>query len=99
LIINGEWAKLQIETCVDYGHNSWMWTFFSGALNYQSIHHLFPSVSQYHYPAIGPIILATCKEYDVKFNHVQNFGQAFYLHIKQLYDMSFSNDKQAQKLH
>lgn len=87
IIIPGEWAKLQIETCLDYGHSSWWCTFFSGALNYQTVHHLFPAVSQYHYPQIAPIIKETCKEYGVKFNHVPSFTHAFYLHIKQLYDM------------
>eukprot|EP00483_Globobulimina_turgida_P001858 UN01860 len=53
LLIDGEWAKLQVETCVDYGHDSFACAFWSGALNYQSVHHLFPSVSQYHYPAIA----------------------------------------------
>ena len=43
-LIPGEWAKLQVETCVDYAHDSWMARFWSGALNYQSIHHLFPAV-------------------------------------------------------
>ena len=63
LNIDGEWAKLQIETSVDYGHESplQLCAFWSGALNYQSIHHLFPSVSQYHYPAIAPIIKNICK--------------------------------------
>ena len=90
LNIDGEWAKLQIETSVDYGHESpfQLCAFWSGALNYQSIHHLFPSVSQYHYPKIAPIIRNVCKKYNVKFNHIPTFTQAFAAHIRQLYHMS-----------
>merc|ERR1712038_224497 len=42
LSVKGEWARLQVETSVDYGHNSWACRFWSGALNYQTVHHLFP---------------------------------------------------------
>ena len=30
-------------------------------------HHLFPGVSQYHYPALAPIVMATCKEFGVSY--------------------------------
>jgi hypothetical protein len=36
----------QVKTGVDYGHGHAVATFLSGALNYQIVHHLFPSVSQ-----------------------------------------------------
>eukprot|EP01084_Bolivina_argentea_P250604 419957_1 len=93
LIVDGEWAKLQVETCVDYGHDSILCRFWSGSLNYQSVHHLFPSVSQYHYPKIAPIIRDVCIKHDVKFNHIATFYEAFSMHIEQLYDMSFNPKK------
>merc|ERR1712113_646750 len=93
LLIKGEWAKLQIETSVDYGHQSWMCTFWSGALNYQSIHHLFPSVSQYYYPQIAPIIMKICKKYGVQFNHLPTFTEAFSMHIRQLYNMGLAPEE------
>eukprot|EP01084_Bolivina_argentea_P261501 441938_1 len=93
LLIIGEWAKLQVETSVDYGHNSYACTFWSGALNYQSIHHLFPSVSQYHYPQIAPIIKNICKKYNVKFNHIPTFMEAFKAHIQQLYNMGLKPEQ------
>lgn len=51
-----EWAELQVISSVDYSHGNWLMTFLCGALNYQTVHHLFPSVSQYHYMDIAPII-------------------------------------------
>ena len=33
-------------------------------------HHLFPGVSQYHYPALAPIVIATCKEFGVSYQCV-----------------------------
>mmetsp|Transcript_30031 Transcript_30031/g.36817 ORF Transcript_30031/g.36817 Transcript_30031/m.36817 type:complete len:461 (-) Transcript_30031:14-1396(-) len=92
LIIPGEWAKLQVETTVDYGHKSFINTFFSGALNYQTIHHLFPSVSQYHYPKIRDIIFDICTKHNVKYTYYDTFIEAFYGHVRQLYDMSFKDN-------
>jgi len=88
LMIQAEWAKSQIETSMDYAHDSMLMTYLSGSLNYQSVHHLFPSVSQYHYPQIAKIVMDTCREFNVKFNHVNTFREAFAMHLKQLYDMS-----------
>jgi len=93
LRIPAEWAKAQIETAMDYAHDSVMMTYLSGALNYQSIHHLFPCVSQYYYPDISNIVQETCREFHVKFNHVNTFRDAFILHLRQLYDMSLNPHK------
>ncbi|XP_065194552.1 delta(5) fatty acid desaturase A-like [Sycon ciliatum] len=86
-VIDEEWAKLQVKTSVDYSHGSVWNTFFSGALNYQTVHHLFPSVSQYHYPDIAPIILDICKKHSIKYNCLPTFSSAFKAHIDHLYDM------------
>eukprot|EP01126_Amoeba_proteus_P049737 TRINITY_DN5832_c0_g1_i10.p1 TRINITY_DN5832_c0_g1~~TRINITY_DN5832_c0_g1_i10.p1 ORF type:complete len:369 (-),score=83.08 TRINITY_DN5832_c0_g1_i10:111-1217(-) len=85
--IEGEWAVLQVLSSVDYSHKSSVATFLSGALNYQTTHHLFPCVSQYHYPSITPIIMDVCKKWDVPFNHLPSFHQAFGAHLDLLYSM------------
>ena len=45
---NKEWAILQVEGSVDYGHNSLLHILASGTLNYQTVHHLFPSIAPQH---------------------------------------------------
>jgi len=82
-----EWAVSQVKTTVDYAHGDLLATFLCGALNYQTVHHLFPSVSQYHYPALAPIVLEVCKRHGVRYNHIQTFREAVYLHFKHLYDL------------
>lgn len=79
--VNIDWAELQIITALDYGHKSWFWTFASGALNYQVTHHLFPGVSQYHYPAIAPIVKKTCKEHGIAYNEKETVWQAIASHV------------------
>ncbi len=79
-----EWAALQVRTSVDYKHNSWLMAFMCGALNYQTEHHLFPSVSQYLYPQIAPIVMQTCKEFGVQYNYIPTFTEALMGHINHL---------------
>lgn len=90
-----EWAVSQVKTSVDYSHGNWLTTFLAGALNYQTVHHLLPCVSQYHYPAIAPIVMDVCKEYGIKYRHVPTFAEAFTLHWRHLYDMG----KQGKAVH
>jgi len=85
--LSDEWAVNQLLTSIDYGHGSWLTALLTGALNYQSVHHLFPSVSQYHYPAIAPIVQEVCKKYGVRYNYLPDFTTAFKAHVKHLKDM------------
>lgn len=82
-----EWAVAQVVSSVDYSHDSPWTTFCCGALNYQIEHHLLPTVSQYHYPAIAPIVRRLCGQYGIKYNYLPNFYVAFYHHLKYLYNL------------
>ena len=57
---------------------------FSGALNHQTTHHLFPGISQYYYPQITPIIKKTCQEFGVRYNFKETFTQALGAHVHHL---------------
>lgn len=83
-IIDSEWAHMQIKTTIDYAHNKAIPTYLSGALNYQTTHHLFPTVSQYHYPAITPIIMKIAEKHGLKFNIFDSFHEALAAHIEHL---------------
>ncbi|OQV18148.1 Delta(5) fatty acid desaturase A [Hypsibius exemplaris] len=80
-----EWAQSQLATTLDYAHDSPIVRFFNGALNFQSVHHLFPAVSQYHYPALAPIVKRVAAKHGVRFNYVGTLGEAFRLHLQHLY--------------
>ncbi|PXF42108.1 Delta(5) fatty acid desaturase A [Gracilariopsis chorda] len=86
-VIDEEWAHTQIKTTVDYAHNSPLAAYFSGALNYQTVHHLFPTVSQYHYPAITPIVMEVAKKHGLEFNVLSTFKDALGAHVRHLKDM------------
>ncbi|EGC31437.1 hypothetical protein DICPUDRAFT_39933 [Dictyostelium purpureum] len=90
--INEDWAILQVKTTQDYGHGSIACTFLSGSLNYQVVHHLFPSIDQEFYPQIAPIVKEVCKEYNVKYHIKETFYEALMSHINYLYKMGNDPD-------
>jgi len=85
--IDMDWAIVQMQTTMDYAHDSYITTFLTGALNFQVVHHLVPYVSQIHYPAIAPIIKKVCEKHGVHYNHLPTFSDALWNHITYLKDM------------
>ncbi len=81
-----EWAKLQVESSVNW-RGGLIADFLCGALNFQIEHHLVPSVSQYHYPAIAPIVQKTCKEFGVKYVMYDGYLAALAAHLRHLYKL------------
>lgn len=85
--LGDSWAVAQVKTSLNYAHDSTLTTFLCAALNYQIEHHLFPGISQYHYPALAPIVKQTCKEFNVPYRYENTFADAFMCHIRHLKDM------------
>jgi len=85
--IEEDWAELQVKTAVDYCQESYFWTYISGNLNYQIIHHLFPSICQLYYPQIAPIVVQHCKQYNIPYKVLPNFWEAFKAHLNYLWVM------------
>ncbi|OCK79026.1 hypothetical protein K432DRAFT_300734 [Lepidopterella palustris CBS 459.81] len=82
--INEDWAVLQIEASLDYGHGEFWPTWLSGSLNYQAVHHMFPHASQYYYPEIAGIVKDTCKEYGVRYNMIGSTWETVRVHMQHL---------------
>mmetsp|Transcript_34600 Transcript_34600/g.84744 ORF Transcript_34600/g.84744 Transcript_34600/m.84744 type:complete len:543 (+) Transcript_34600:561-2189(+) len=82
-----EWAVSQVLTTIDYGHGDAVATYLSGALNYQTVHHLLPTVSQAHYPKITPIVMEVCQKYGHKYNALPSFRAALGAHFSHLREM------------
>ena len=71
---------------------------FSGGLNYQIEHHLFPGVNHCHYPDIQPIIERICKKYNVTYNNFNSYYDAFRSYYKHLCNLSIDqNDHSKEK--
>jgi len=90
--IDEDWAISQIRTTQDYGYENKVTTFMTGALNYQVVHHLFPTVSQNYYAEISPIVMQTCKEFGVEYHVLPGLQAAFWSHIDHLREMGRNPD-------
>lgn len=97
-VIDDEWAHTQVKTTIDYSHGNPLAAYFSGALNYQTIHHLFPTVSQYHYPALTPIVMKVAEKHDLKFVVFDSFLDAFSAHISHLRNLGLEGKAAELKL-
>ena len=86
-VVPKSWIVTQIESSVDYAHDAPLTTWWCGALNYQIEHHLFPGISQYHYPALAPIVKEFCKENNIRYNYEPTFVAAWMKHVKLLVEM------------
>ena len=75
------WAEMQIASTVDYATESWFLTIFTGALNHQVAHHLFPGVLQTYYPQITPIVKRTCAEFGIRYFFLSSAWDAVRCHL------------------
>ena len=66
--IDDEWAAHQMRTTVNFATGNRVLNWFSGGLNFQIEHHLFPQMSHTHYPAISAIVRRTAQEYGLPYN-------------------------------
>ena len=71
---SARWHEWQVLTSVDFCHGpgpvARAVTWYTGGLNFQTEHHLFPSVPHTAYPAISPIVAETCAQFGIRY-HVQ----------------------------
>lgn len=82
-----DWAEMQCASTQDYATDSWFWTVFTGGLNHQTSHHLFPHMLQSYYPQITPIVRKTCKEFGVRYNYFPTFWETLCCHFRHLQEM------------
>ena len=81
---NKTWAEAQLASSADFAHGSTFWTHFSGGLNYQVIHHLFPGVCHVHYPQLAPLVMDIAKKRNLKYVVYPTFSDALFAHFRHL---------------
>ncbi len=82
--LNRNWYVHQLLTTSNYGIDSKFVFWFSGGLNHQIEHHLFPNICHIHYRKIAKIVKATAEEYEIPYHTQKTFAQAVYGHFKML---------------
>ncbi len=82
-----DWATHQVKTTANFATGHPVITFFTGGLNYQIEHHLFPHISHVHYPKLSEIVRATCRDHGLTYHEWPTMRQAVVSHIKFLKKM------------
>jgi len=75
------WAIHQLTTTSNFAPTSRLLHWFSGGLNFQVEHHLFPHVSHIHYPKIAPIVKRTAEEFGINYNSETSLMSALKSHL------------------
>jgi len=82
--IEQEWAIHQIMTTANFSTKSKIVSWFTGGLNHQIEHHLFPKISHIHYPQISKLVKATCEQFNLNYIEYPTLFAAVRSHISYL---------------
>ena len=82
--IENAWAVHQVETTVDFAPNNPIVSWYTGGLNFQVEHHLFPRICHLNYPAISKLVEETCREFGVRYVVHQSFFSCLASHFRWL---------------
>lgn len=92
-----DWHMDQVITSSTYGGK--IAGFFTGGLNYQIEHHLFPRISHVHYPKIHETVKEVCAKYGVKYTYYPDAFTNFWstmLHIRDVGNQRIQEAKKAK---
>lgn len=78
------WAEHQVETTVDFARHNPIVSWFTGGLNFQVEHHLFPRVCHIHYPALAGVVEETCRDFGLRYTANRTFRRALASHFRWL---------------
>ena len=74
---NPNWVRYAIEHTVDISPNNAVVSWIMGYLNFQVIHHLFPSMPQFYGKEVSKELSQFCKKWDIKYNII-DYKDAWY---------------------
>ncbi len=80
------WAKLQMQTSVDYNTQSIFFNWTLGGFNAHALHHLLPNISHVHYLKILPIFRELCRKHNMVYMEMP-YRQAIRSHFRFLKGM------------
>lgn len=86
-VIASDWVVHELLTTADFAPRNRFVTWFTGGLNFQIEHHLFPYVSHLHYPRIAPIVERTAREHGLPYNVKPGMRNALLSHVRRLREL------------
>lgn len=84
-MMENTWAIHQLNTTSDFARQNLFLRWYTGGLNYQVEHHLFPNICHLHYPKLSEIVENTAREFGIPYFAHQTLAEAGASHIRALY--------------
>ncbi|MFC4739105.1 fatty acid desaturase family protein [Flavobacterium ponti] len=81
------WAIHQLFTTANFAPKNWLVNYYTGGLNHQIEHHIFPNISHIHYDKIAKIVKETAQEFELPYYEFRTFRSALYSHFKHLKEL------------
>ena len=81
------WAVQQLLTTTNWATKSELVNWYTGGLNHQIEHHLFPNISHIHYPKISGIVKEVAKNHGIAYHENETMFQVIRSHIVHLKNM------------
>ena len=81
------WAIHQLFTTVNFAPKNWIVNYYTGGLNHQIEHHIFPNISHIHYDKIAEIVKQTAIECSLPYFEYKTMRSAVIAHFKHLKDL------------
>jgi linoleoyl-CoA desaturase len=81
-VLDTEWAIHEVRTTANFAPHNALLTWYVGGLNLQIEHHLFARICHVHYPALHPIVRATCQEFALPYVCYPTLGAAIAAHYR-----------------
>ena len=91
-----DWGEIQVRNSGNFMNNTWC-NWFSrlhGGINYQIEHHLFPNICHIYYPEIAPIVIETCKEFNIPYVHHDTLYSVYKSWVKLFYLSNSTSEKE-----
>jgi len=88
--IENTWAIHQLYTTANFAPKNAIVNWFTGGLNHQIEHHIFPNISHVHYSKIAEIVKETAKECNLPYHEFKTMRGAVIAHFKHLRDLGMN---------
>lgn len=82
--LDSNWTVHQLYTTADFAPNSKVFSWLVGGLNFQVVHHLFPSISHVHYKNMSKIVQEMTQKHNLPYHVNGSFFRAVGQHIMML---------------
>jgi linoleoyl-CoA desaturase len=85
--LDSNWLALQIQNTANFKTKSRFLSWYTGGLNFQIEHHLYPHISHIHYPQLAVIVEQFCRENSIDYHSYSSFREALSSHARNLAEL------------